>query len=100
MEWTMVAHEWERFAGGIRAKWGELTDDDLKVVAGDRRSFAEKLRERYLYEEDDADKAIDAWLATLSPERPRQGVLDRERAESEGMGQARYAPRDTLLPTS
>ena len=100
MDWTTVAREWEAFGGGIRARWGEVTDDDLRDVGGSRRALAAKLRERYQLDDDVAEAEIDGWLAGFSePLQRRQGALDQEAAENEGMGQARYAPRDTLLPT-
>jgi len=38
---------WHQLSGKIKAKWGELTDDDLKAAEGDRELLYGKLQEYY-----------------------------------------------------
>jgi len=47
MNWNRVEGNWKQAAGAIRKKWGELTDDDLDVIEGNRDMLAGKLQERY-----------------------------------------------------
>ena len=37
----------KQFTGKLKAKWGELTDDDLKQAEGNREYLIGKLQEKY-----------------------------------------------------
>ena len=47
MNWDQIAGQWKLSTGKIKAKWGKLTDDDLKVVEGNRDQLSGKIQERY-----------------------------------------------------
>lgn len=53
--------KWKQFRGDVRKKWGELTDDDLAQINGDRDKLAGKLQERYGMVKEEADRQIDDW---------------------------------------
>ena len=36
MDWDRVEGNWKQFKGRVKEKWGNLTDDDLDRVAGQR----------------------------------------------------------------
>jgi len=63
MNWDQIAGQWKQSTGKIKAKWGKLTDDDLKVVEGNRDQLSGKIQERYGVGKDEADRQIDDWLA-------------------------------------
>jgi uncharacterized protein YjbJ (UPF0337 family) len=48
----------------VAIKWGQLTDDDLNVIAGRRDQLEGKIQERYGLAKDQVRKDIDDWLAT------------------------------------
>ena len=66
MNWEQIQGNWHQAMGKAREQWGQLTDDDLSVVAGRRDQLAGKIQERYGVALDDAQKQIAAWqrLAT------------------------------------
>jgi len=66
MNWTQIEGKWKRLSGQIKSEWTRLTDDDLKLIAGKREQLVGKLQEHYGVVEDDAEKQIDLWIATLS----------------------------------
>lgn len=45
--WPQVAGDWTSFRDRIRQKWGQLTDDDLDYMAGNRDRTIGRIRERY-----------------------------------------------------
>lgn len=47
MNQDQIAGNWKQIAGTLREKWGELTDDDLAMINGNREILAGKLQERY-----------------------------------------------------
>ena len=42
----------------LKAKWGKLTDDDLKVADGNSEYLAGKIQERYGIARDEAERQI------------------------------------------
>ena len=62
MNWNQIEGNWEQFKGKIQAQWGELTDDELDVIAGNRKQLAGKLQERYGKREEEIERDIDKWM--------------------------------------
>tara|TARA_R110002072_G_scaffold25443_6_gene85227 strand:+ start:194705 stop:194953 length:249 start_codon:yes stop_codon:yes gene_type:complete len=54
--------KWNQLKGAVRAKWGQLTDDDLDKVQGDAEKLMGKLQERYGIEKEAAKKQYEEWL--------------------------------------
>lgn len=61
MNWDRIQGNWKQVSGQAKAQWGELTDDDLHVIAGRREEMAGKLQERYGIARDAAHNQIAAW---------------------------------------
>lgn len=36
MDWNRVEGNWKQLKGKVKEKWGDLTDDDLDKIAGNR----------------------------------------------------------------
>ena len=64
MDWNRVEGNWMQFKGKIKAKWGDLTDDDLDKIAGRREQLEGKIQERYGLAKDQVRRDIDAWFAS------------------------------------
>jgi uncharacterized protein YjbJ (UPF0337 family) len=64
MNWDRIQGNWKQVAGKAKAQWGQLTDDDLDVVAGHREQLAGKIQERYGIAREEAVKQMDAWQNT------------------------------------
>jgi uncharacterized protein YjbJ (UPF0337 family) len=61
MNWDRIEGRWKQLQGRAKSQWGELTDDDLAVVAGRRDMLAGKLQERYGLAKETAEQQIAAW---------------------------------------
>ena len=96
MNWSDVAARWPSLSEHVQSRWDRITKADLSGIAGNRDALAALLRERYSLDAREAEKSIDEWVAALTraplPQQSIQSELDQQRSESEGMGQARYAP--------
>jgi uncharacterized protein YjbJ (UPF0337 family) len=64
MNWDVVKGDWKQFSGKVKEKWGNLTDDDLTAINGQREQLEGKLQERYGYAKDKAKQEIDNWSKT------------------------------------
>jgi uncharacterized protein YjbJ (UPF0337 family) len=64
MDWNRVEGNWKQFKGRVKEKWGDLTDDDLDKVNGQRDQLEGVIQERYGIAKDQVRKDIDAWLET------------------------------------
>jgi uncharacterized protein YjbJ (UPF0337 family) len=65
MDWNRVEGNWKQFAGKVQEQWGQLTDDDIKVINGRRDQLEGKLQERYGYNKDQIRKHVDDWLSSI-----------------------------------
>lgn len=65
MNWTEIQGRWKQLTGDAKRRWGELTDDDLAVVEGDRKRLAGMIQERYGVAKDEAERQVDDWLSSL-----------------------------------
>jgi uncharacterized protein YjbJ (UPF0337 family) len=43
MAWDQIAGQWKQLKGKAKEQWGQLTDDDLDVIAGKRDQLSGKL---------------------------------------------------------
>ena len=43
MNWDRVQGNWKQFEGQVKQKWGQLTDDDLTRIAGNREQLEGKI---------------------------------------------------------
>lgn len=62
-ELNQIEGNWEQIKGNVQAQWGRLTDDDIDVIAGNRKALAGKLQELYGKQEEEIDREIDEWMA-------------------------------------
>lgn len=65
VNWEQVAGKWKQITGEARKKWGELTDDDLMQINGNRDILAGKIQEKYGIAKEEAHQQIDEWASQL-----------------------------------
>jgi uncharacterized protein YjbJ (UPF0337 family) len=60
-----IKGQWKQVAGKVKAKWGKLTDDDLKVAEGNSEYLAGKVQERYGIARDEAETQVKEFSSRL-----------------------------------
>lgn len=50
--------QWNQFSGKVKEKWGELTDNDLTKIDGQRDQLVGRIQERYGIEKDEAERQV------------------------------------------
>ena len=65
--------KWLQLKGQIKEKWGQITDDELDQIGGQRDQLVGKIQERYGLAKDAANRELDALIAS-DPEPRRAGA--------------------------
>ncbi|MEL7466170.1 MAG: CsbD family protein [Pseudomonadota bacterium] len=65
MNTDVLEGKWSEFKGEAKAKWGELTDDDLAKAEGDAEALVGALQAKYGYERAKAEREVEDWVASL-----------------------------------
>jgi uncharacterized protein YjbJ (UPF0337 family) len=75
--------KWKQMKGSIKSRWGNLTDDDLTVVEGQKDQLVGRIQERYGIARDEAQKQVDEWnRANANDDTATNAELRRERKAS------------------
>jgi uncharacterized protein YjbJ (UPF0337 family) len=62
MNEDILKGKWKQIRGKSKEWWGQLTDDDLDVIDGNRDQLIGKLQERYGYTKDQAAQEVNRRL--------------------------------------
>jgi len=66
--WEKIQGNWKQFTGSVQERWGELTDDEVAQMQGEREQLAGKLQEKYAIAKEEANRQIDEWAENLKVE--------------------------------
>lgn len=58
VDWEKIAGNWKQISGVLQEQWGDLTDDELLQIKGEKRQLIGSLQSRYGMSEAEAEKAI------------------------------------------
>jgi uncharacterized protein YjbJ (UPF0337 family) len=62
MNWDIVQGKWDQLKGSVKQQWGQLTDDELTEINGDRDKLAGKLQERYGWAKTEVDEKMNDFI--------------------------------------
>jgi uncharacterized protein YjbJ (UPF0337 family) len=58
--------QWKQLRGRVQKQWGDLTDDDLNRINGQRTELEGVLQERYGYTKERVQREIDEFMRNVS----------------------------------
>ncbi|MDI1229501.1 MAG: CsbD family protein [bacterium] len=61
MNEDIIQGKWNELKGSIQEKWGDLTDDDMTRINGDRNKLAGTIQKNYGIARDEAEKQLKEW---------------------------------------
>lgn len=61
MNSDLIKGKWNQLKGEAKKQWGNLTDDDLLKIEGNRDKFVGVIQERYGKAKADAEHEVDTW---------------------------------------
>jgi len=47
MNWDQIEGKWKELQGGVKEKWGKITDDELTEIGGKRDKLAGIIQTKY-----------------------------------------------------
>jgi uncharacterized protein YjbJ (UPF0337 family) len=59
MNTDQMKGNWKQLIGKAKEKWGRLTDDDWRIVEGQRDQLVGRIQERYGIARDEAQRQVD-----------------------------------------
>jgi uncharacterized protein YjbJ (UPF0337 family) len=65
MNWDQIKGSWNQVKGHARKKWGDLTDDDLDRIAGNRDLLVGKIQENYGITKEEADRQVENFARAI-----------------------------------
>lgn len=65
MNWDRIAGNWKQMTGKAREQWGDLTDDDMARINGQRDQLVGRIQERYGIAKEEAELQVKAWSDSL-----------------------------------
>ncbi|MEZ5594240.1 MAG: CsbD family protein [Gammaproteobacteria bacterium] len=63
--WHQIAGNWNQVKGKVKQQWGDLTDDELTVIEGNRDMLIGKIQKQYGISKQEAEQQVDSWAKTL-----------------------------------
>ncbi|MGD9724481.1 MAG: CsbD family protein [Pirellulales bacterium] len=66
MNWEQIKGDWKTFTGKVKEKWGDLTDDDLAVIEGQREQLVGQLQKRYGIAKEEAQRQVEEFEHSYS----------------------------------
>ncbi|KGJ08880.1 CsbD family protein [Paracoccus sphaerophysae] len=58
MNWDIIQGKWDQIKGSVKEHWGDLTDDEVTQIAGNREKLSGKLQERYGWTKTEVDEKM------------------------------------------
>ncbi len=66
MNEDIIQGKWTQIKGDVKAKWGELTDDQLDQIEGNRDKLIGALQESYGKARDEVEKELEEFEKTYA----------------------------------
>jgi uncharacterized protein YjbJ (UPF0337 family) len=70
VDWELIESNWREFQRNAQSRWRSLSREDLESIAGQRAKLIAKLRERYGFDEQQAEQELAAWQGALRKVNP------------------------------
>ena len=58
MNWDIIQGKWDQIKGSVKEQRGDLTDDEVTQIAGNRDKMSGKLQERYGWTKTEVDEKM------------------------------------------
>jgi uncharacterized protein YjbJ (UPF0337 family) len=66
MKIEQIESKWDELKGQVREKWNKITKDDIEGMHSQKDQLIKKLRERYQYTADQAERELGIFMKDCS----------------------------------
>jgi uncharacterized protein YjbJ (UPF0337 family) len=66
MNWDQIEGSWKQVKGKVKENWGDLTDDEIDKVKGQRDQFVGLIQTKYGILRERAEKEVDSFIKNCS----------------------------------
>jgi len=70
MNEDILKGKWKEIKGSVKAKWGNLTDDDLTEIEGMQEKLLGLLQTKYGYSKEKAEEEYKGFISSYKEEGP------------------------------
>ena len=71
MNEDILKGKWKEIKGGIKEKWGDLTDDDITQIEGEQEKLVGVLQAKYGYTKEKAQEEYNDFTAKYKDPLPK-----------------------------
>jgi uncharacterized protein YjbJ (UPF0337 family) len=65
MEWNQIEGKWNEMAGGLKERWGKITDDEMVEIGGKRDKLAGIIQRKYGLAKEQVEAEIETFQQGL-----------------------------------
>ncbi|BAU48845.1 hypothetical protein SVA_2295 [Sulfurifustis variabilis] len=65
MNWDQIKGNWMQVKGKVKAKWGDLTDDEITQIDGRREELVGRIQKAYGVGREEAERQVSDFERTL-----------------------------------
>ena len=76
MSEDILKGNWKQLKGAVKEEWGELTDDEIDQIEGERDSLVGTIQEKYGRTKQEVESEVDDWLDRISSDDYDDDVYD------------------------
>jgi len=62
MNWDQIQGKWKEMSGNVKAKWADMTDDEIAEIDGNREALEGKIQAKYGKTKEEAKSEVDEFL--------------------------------------
>lgn len=81
MNSNQFSTQWNSVQGQAKSKWGKLTDEDIRAIAGDRDQLIDKVQQRYGFAKAEAEHQVTDWITKLGEGSGKQGGMSAKQGD-------------------
>ena len=62
MNWDQIQGKWKEMSGNVKAKWADMTDDEIAEIDGNRQALEGKIQAKHGKTKEEAKREVDEFM--------------------------------------
>jgi len=86
MNTDVLRGKWNQMKGQVKSKWGQLTDDELMQINGDKDKLIGKLQQKYGRTKDEISREVESFFKQFDTQSTTQKTGTGQRVGGQDSG--------------